>query len=150
MLHTTLLHYKIREPLGKGGMGEVYLADDTKLNRSVALKVLPPSVRDDPERLARFRREAEAAAQLNHPSIAQIHAIEEVDGPDGSPLLFIVMEYVDGRPLSEHLQPDGLPLDRFFGWAIPLADALSHAHTCGITHRDLKRSLSDRTIRRGP
>ena len=89
---TTIGHYKIIRPLGKGGMGEVYLADDTKLKREVAIKVLPSAVHDDADRLKRFRREAEAAAKLNHPNIATIHSIEEAEGQT-----FIVMEYVDGK-----------------------------------------------------
>lgn len=86
----TIGHYTILRQLGKGGMGEVYLADDTKLDRQVAIKVLPDAVRSDPERLARFRREAKAAASLKHNNIATIHSIEEADK-----VLFIVMEYVD-------------------------------------------------------
>ena len=88
----TIGHYNIIRPLGKGGMGEVYLADDTKLDRQVAIKVLPDAVRQDTERLARFRREAKAAASLNHPNIATIHSLEEADNPAGEPVLFIVME----------------------------------------------------------
>ena len=87
----TLAHYEIIRPLGKGGMGEVYLAHDTKLKREVALKFLPEAVRNDSERLRRFRTEAEAAAKLNHPNIATIHSIEEFDNQ-----IFITMERVDG------------------------------------------------------
>ena len=130
---TQIAHYKIISALGKGGMGEVYLADDTKLDRQVAIKVLPDAVRQDPERLARFRREAKAAASLNHPNIATIHSIEEADN-----VLFIVMEYVDGETLSERIPPDGMDLDVFFSTFIPLADALAHAHQQGRVHRDLK------------
>ncbi|MBI4552916.1 MAG: serine/threonine protein kinase, partial [Candidatus Latescibacteria bacterium] len=83
MVGTTLLHYHILRKLGEGGMGEVYLADDTRLKRPVALKLLPEAVRHDPERLRRFRIEAEAAARLNHPNIAQIYSIEETDITDG-------------------------------------------------------------------
>ena len=130
---TNIAHYKILRPLGKGGMGKVYLADDTKLDRQVAIKVLPDAVRQDPERLARFRREAKAAASLNHPNIATIHSIEEADN-----VLFIVMEYIDGETLSEHIPSDGMEIDVFFDTFIPLADALSHAHQQGRVHRDLK------------
>jgi eukaryotic-like serine/threonine-protein kinase len=129
----TLEHYTIIRPLGKGGMGEVYLAQDTKLKREVAIKVLPDSVRNDAERLKRFRREAEAAAKLNHPNIATIHSIEEDQGE-----LFITMEYVDGKTLAEHIPSYGLDTDQFFEWFIPLSDALSHAHELGRVHRDLK------------
>ncbi|MBI4551208.1 MAG: serine/threonine protein kinase, partial [Candidatus Latescibacteria bacterium] len=133
MLGPTLSHYRIIRQLGQGGMGEVYLAEDLNLKRQVALKVLPEAVRNDPERLRRFRTEAEAAAKLNHPNIAQIYSIEEADG-----VLFITMEYVDGQTLHVHIPPDGLTLDRFFEWFIPLSDALTHAHEHGVTHRDLK------------
>jgi eukaryotic-like serine/threonine-protein kinase len=129
----TLTHYEIISALGKGGMGEVYLAQDTRLKREVAIKVLPDSVRRDPERLKRFRREAEAAAKLNHPNIATIHSIEEDQGE-----LFITMEYVDGKTLVDHIPSTGLDTDQFFEWFIPLSDALAHAHEHGRVHRDLK------------
>ena len=114
-------------------MGEVYLAEDTKLKREVALKVLPESVRSDPERLRRLRTEAEAAAKLNHLNIATIYSIEEAVGQT-----FITMEYVDGKTLSEHIPDDGIDTGQFFEWFLPLADALSHAHEHGRIHRDLK------------
>lgn len=129
----TIGHYRILRPLGKGGMGEVYLADDTKLQRQVALKFLPDTVRNDPERLARFRREALAAASLKHPNIATIYALEDIDDHT-----FIVMEYVEGETLSAHILPEGMSLDMFFATFIPLADALAHAHEHGRIHRDLK------------
>ena len=128
-----LAHYRIIRPLGKGGMGEVYLAEDTKLDRQVAIKVLPETMRNDPERLARFRREARAAASLKHNNIATIHAIEEADN-----VLFIVMEHVEGDTLSDRIPKDGMDLDTFFSTFIPLADALAHAHENGRIHRDLK------------
>lgn len=128
-----LAHYEIIRPLGKGGMGEVYLAQDTKLKREVAIKVLPESVRSDEERLRRFRREAEAAAKLNHSNIAHIYTLENVDD-----LTFIVMEYVDGKTLSELIPTEGMDLNTFFKIFILLADALSHAHGHGRVHRDLK------------
>ena len=129
--------YKILRPLGKGGMGEVYLAEDTRLKRQVAIKVLPERLRSDEARLKRFRREAEAAATLNHPNIATIFALEEMDGPDG-PLMFITMEYVEGSALNELIPDDGMDIDQFFSLFIPLTDALSHAHQQGRIHRDLK------------
>lgn len=129
----TIGHYTIIRPLGKGGMGEVYLAEDTKLDRQVAIKVLPASVREDAERLARFRREAKAAASLKHPNIATIYSLEEADN-----VLFIVMEYVEGKTLTEQIPQNGMDLDTFFTTFIPLADALAHAHENGRVHRDLK------------
>ncbi|MBT5872342.1 MAG: serine/threonine-protein kinase, partial [Candidatus Latescibacteria bacterium] len=112
---------------------KVYLAEDSKLDRQVAIKVLPDAVRSDPERLARFRREAKAAASLNHPNIATVHSIEE----DGD-IHFIVMEHVDGETLAKHLPSDGIKLDLFFNTFIPLVDALAHAHAQGRIHRDIK------------
>ena len=130
---TQIAHYKIIRPLGKGGMGEVYLAEDTRLKRQVAIKVLPESLRGSPDRLARFRTEAEAAARLKHPNIAPIFALEDAEGQ-----LFIVMEYVEGQPLYAHIPQDGMDLETFFSTFIPLSDALAHAHTHDVTHRDLK------------
>jgi eukaryotic-like serine/threonine-protein kinase len=129
----TLGRYKIIRQLGKGGMGEVYLASDSELDRQVAIKVLPEDLRSDPERLARFRREAKAAASLNHPNIATIHSIEK----DGD-IHFIVMEYVDGETLFDRIPSSGIELDAFFKTFIPLSDALAHAHDQGRIHRDIK------------
>jgi eukaryotic-like serine/threonine-protein kinase len=106
--NTTIGHYHIIRPLGKGGMGEVFLATDTKLKREVALKILPEAVRDDPERLRRFRVKAEAAATLNHPNIATIHSIEEADNQT-----FITMEHVDGKTLSEHIPTEKSMIEYF-------------------------------------
>ena len=133
MVGKTLLHYNILKQLGKGGMGEVYLAEDTRLKRQVAIKVLPESLRGSPDRLARFRTEAEAAARLKHPNIAPIFALEDADGQ-----LFIVMEYVEGQPLYAHIPQDGMDIETFFSIFIPLSDALAHAHTHDVTHRDIK------------
>lgn len=116
-------------------MGEVYLAEDTKLKREVAVKFLPEDVRSDPERLRRFRTEAEAAAKLNHLNIATIYSIEEND-EDGT--AFITMEYVGGETLGFQIGKSGVSLDTFFGWFLPLTDALAHAHAHGRVHRDLK------------
>jgi tetratricopeptide (TPR) repeat protein len=129
----TLAHYRVIEQLGSGGMGEVYLAEDTRLHRKVALKVLPASLASDPERLERFAREAEALASLNHPNIVTVHAIEDAGGRH-----LLVMEYVEGHTLADEVPPGGLTDDRFFELAIPLADAVSAAHERGVTHRDLK------------
>ena len=138
-----VLHYRIEGSLGRGGMGEVYMAEDTRLKRRVALKVLPEDLARDPVLLQRFRIEAEAAAKLNHPNIAQVFAIEEArlddagsDGP--GTVYFITMEYVPGRPLHEHLSGTPLPLESFYDWFVPIVDALDHAHERGVVHRDLK------------
>jgi serine/threonine protein kinase len=122
-----------RPLLGAGGMGEVYRARDSKLGREVALKVLPPEMATDPERLKRFRREARAVAALNHPHIVTIHSVEEAEGRH-----FLTMELVEGVALSELIPREGLPLDKFFELAISLADAVAAAHEKGIVHRDLK------------
>lgn len=110
----TLAHYTVLRPLGKGGMGEVYLADDTRLDRQVAIKILPQMLQKDPERLARFRREAKAAAKLKHNNIATIHALEEVDD-----VLLIVMEYIEGVLLTDRIPKGGMELDDFFHTLIP-------------------------------
>ena len=128
-----LAHYRILKKLGQGGMGVVYLAEDTKLSRQVALKVLAEELQRSPESLARFRTEARAAAALNHPNIATLYSVEEADGQ-----VFITMEYVDGPPLRKFIPAQGLELKKFFQWAVPLADAFSHAHERGIVHRDIK------------
>jgi eukaryotic-like serine/threonine-protein kinase len=132
---SSLLHYRIQKKIGEGGMGEVFLADDTRLKRKVAIKVLPSMLRDNPKMVNRLRKEAEAAAQLNHPNIATIYSVEENQG-----LVFIVMEYIDGDTLGNLIPPGGLELERFYEWYIPLADGLSHAHQNGIIHRDIKPS----------
>lgn len=126
-------HYTIVRKLGQGGMGEVYVAHDARLNRQVALKVLHPDMAADAERLERFRREAQAVAALNHPNIVTIHAVEEIDG-----VRFITLELVDGPTLDRLITPGGVSLDRFFAIAIPLTDAVAAAHGRGIAHRDLK------------
>jgi tetratricopeptide (TPR) repeat protein/TolB-like protein len=133
MIGRTLLHYEIVEKLGEGGMGEVWLARDTRLGREVAIKVLSPEVAADPERLERFRREAKAVAALNHPNIVTIHSVEE----DGE-IPFFTMEHVEGMTLSKIIPEAGFDPGRFLDLAIDIADAVSAAHDAGITHRDLK------------
>jgi tetratricopeptide (TPR) repeat protein len=133
MIGTTLGHYEITGKLGHGGMGEVYRARDTKLKRDVALKVLPHELADDGDRLARFQREAEMVAALNHPNIVTLYSVEEDGG-----IRFLTMELVDGRGLDELIAGVGFGIDRIFEIAIPLADALASAHERGIIHRDLK------------
>jgi Tol biopolymer transport system component len=133
MIGRQLGHYRIERKLGEGGMGEVFLASDTKLGRQVALKILSGVLATDPDRLERFEREARAAAALNHPNIVTIHSVENIDG-----VPFLTLELVDGGTLSEVIPPDGLPLDRVLSLGIALADAIGAAHQRGITHRDLK------------
>ena len=133
MIGETLARYKIVDKLGVGGMGEVYLAEDTELDRKVALKMLPSEMAGDPERLERFRREAKAVAALNHPNIVTIYSIEESGGTQ-----FLTMEHVEGESLDHMLPPTGMPLTQVFDIAIPLADALATAHERGLVHRDLK------------
>jgi len=128
-----ILHYRVTAKLGQGGMGAVYLAEDTKLNRKVALKFLPAEMIADPERLKRFEREAQTVAALNHPNIVTIYSVEEVEG-----VPFIAMELVEGKSLTELIPSEGLKLEVIFDLAIPMADAVSAAHERGISHRDLK------------
>src|ERR1700690_1699153 len=120
--------YEILPPIGSGGMGEVYRAKDIKLDREVAIKVLPDALAQDPDRLARFEREAKVLASLNHPNIAQIYGIEESNG-----FRALVMELVPGTTLK-----GPLPLETALNYAKQIADALEAAHEKGITHRDLK------------
>jgi len=133
MIGEKLLHYEIIRKLGAGGMGEVWLARDSKLDREVAIKVLPPAMVSDSERLQRFQREAKAVASLNHPNIVTIHSVEEADG-----VPFFAMEFVSGATLSTMIPEGGLPPAVFLNLAIPIADAVSAAHDRGVTHRDLK------------
>ena len=133
MIGRTLLHYEILRKLGEGGMGEVWLARDTKLDRDVAIKILPAEMASDSDRLERFRREAKAVAALSHPNIVTIYAVEEADG-----VPFFSMEYVEGTTLGKVIPPDGLDQKQFLDLAIPIADAVSAAHESGVTHRDLK------------
>ncbi len=125
--------YEIVATLGAGGMGEVHRAHDTRLRRDVALKVLPDEVASEPERLARFEREARIVASLNHPNIVTLHSIEEADGTR-----FLTMELVEGRNLADLVVPGGLPLAQVLDLMIPLADGLAAAHDHGVVHRDLK------------
>ncbi len=133
MVGTSIGHYHIVESLGKGGMGEVYVAEDTRLGRRVALKVLSRDLAIDADRRERFEREARAVAALNHPNIVTIYSVEEADG-----VPFLTLELVEGRTLDALIPPGGLPVDRLLAYAIPLADAVGAAHQRGITHRDLK------------
>jgi len=131
-------HYRLVKEVGRGGMGVVYLATDSKLDREVALKVLPAELADDGERLARFQREAKAAAAINHPGIVTLHSIEQATGDDGKTTHFLTMELVDGVPLDAHLPGSGLPIGELLDLSVQLAEALAAAHAEGIAHRDLK------------
>ena len=130
---TRLGPYEIQSALGAGGMGEVYRARDTKLGRDVALKILPDSFTHDPERLARFRREAQVLAALNHPHIAQIYGLEEANGTQ-----FLVLELADGESMDKRIARGPIPIDEALGIAKQIAEALEAAHEKGIIHRDLK------------
>src|SRR5512143_425395 len=133
MIGTSLSHYRITERLGAGGMGEVYRAEDTSLNRHVAIKVLPDEFSHDPERLARFEREAKVLASLNHPNIAAIHGLEQADGQR-----FLVLELVEGQTLAHRLLKGPLPVAEALDVCRQVAEGLEAAHEKGVIHRDLK------------
>ena len=133
MVGKNLSHYKILEELGRGGMGIVYKAEDTKLDRTVAIKVLPSAALTSEDDRARFYREAKAAAQLHHPHIASVFEIDEVNGR-----VFMVMEFVDGPSLKDTIEEGPLKLDKAIKLAIQIADGLDTAHEAGIIHRDIK------------
>jgi len=130
---TRLGRYEIRSKIGEGGMGEVYLAQDTKLDRKIALKILPAAVASNRDRMWRFVLEAKAAAALNHPNIAHIYEIGETDGAH-----FIAMEYVDGVTLNEKIHREKTPLGKLLKYLTQVAEGLAKAHAAGIVHRDLK------------
>src|SRR6185369_14238211 len=130
---TRLGPYQILEPIGAGGMGEVHKATDTRLNRTVAIKVLPPRYSEDVEMKQRFEREAKTIAALNHAHICTLYDVGRQDGID-----FLVMEYLQGETLAQRLTRGPLPLEEMLNIAIAIADALDKAHGQGVTHRDLK------------
>jgi serine/threonine protein kinase len=131
--NTTLSHYRIVSKIGAGGMGEVYLAQDTKLDRKVALKILPAEVASNRDRMERFVREAKSAAVLSHPNIAQIFEIDEHNGVN-----FIAMEFIDGVTLREKIHHERAELRKLLRFLQHAAEGLARAHAAGIVHRDLK------------
>ncbi len=135
MIGKHIAHYEVSARLGAGGMGEVYRARDTKLGREVALKLLPASATEDAQARARLVNEARTASSLNHPCICTIYEVGEADGQT-----YVGMELVAGKPLSQMIPPDGLPLESVTRYGLQIADALAHAHEHGIIHRDLKTS----------
>ena len=135
MIGKALAHYEILTKIGQGGMGEVYRARDNKLGREVAVKILPERFAADPRRLARFRREAQAVAKLNHPGIVTLFSLEEADGTH-----FLALELIEGGTIDRLLRGEGIPLARLLDIGISLADALAFAHEHGVVHRDLKLS----------
>ncbi len=135
---TRLGPYEIQAPLGAGGMGEVYRARDTRLGRDVAIKILPEAFATDAERIARFEREAQVLASLNHPHIAAIYGLEGQEGQEGSGFRALVLEFVDGPTLADRIAEGPLPLDESIAVAKQIVDALEAAHEQGIVHRDLK------------
>ena len=133
LIGRTLGHYRVVEKIGEGGMGVVYRARDERLDRDVAIKVLPEHLAEDPERRERFEREGRAVSSLNHPSICTLHDIGQHDGID-----FIVMEYIEGETLADRLKGGALPLEQALQIGMQIADGLDRAHSSGIVHRDLK------------
>ncbi len=139
-------HYDVTALIGEGGMGQVYQATDTKLNRQVALKILPEAFATDPDRLARFQREAQVLASLNHPNIAQIPGLEDSEGTKA-----LVLELVEGPTLADRIAQGAIPLDEALPIAKQIAEALEAAHEAGVIHRDLKpeniKVRDDRTVK---
>src|SRR6266478_9582611 len=131
--NTTLSHYRIVSKIGAGGMGEVYLAQDTKLDRRVALKILPADLASNRDRMERFIREAKAAAALSHPNIAQIFEIGEHDGTH-----YIAMEFIEGVTLRDKIYREHTELRKLMRYLQHMAEGLAKAHAMGIVHRDLK------------
>ncbi len=130
---TQLGSHEITALLGKGGMGEVYLARDTKLKREVAIKILPDEFSRDPDRVIRFQREAEVLASLNHPNIAAIYDLEEASGSR-----YLVLELVEGETLAERIHRSPIPVEEALDIATHICEALEAAHEKGVVHRDLK------------
>ena len=135
---TRLGPYEVTGAIGAGGMGEVYRGRDGALNRDVAIKVLPPAMATDQERLARFKREAQVLASLNHPNIAHVYGFEGATLEDGTKAHFLAMEMVEGEDLAERLRRGAIPVEEAIAIARQIAEGLEEAHEHGIIHRDLK------------
>ncbi|MCZ6769019.1 MAG: serine/threonine-protein kinase [Acidobacteria bacterium] len=133
MIGKTLSHYKIIEKLGQGGQGEVYLAEDSRLDRKVALKILPQHLSERADLRERFEREARVVSSLNHPHICTLYDVGEQDG-----IHFLVMEHLEGDTLAARLEKGALPLEQTLQYAIHIADALDKVHRQAVVHRDLK------------
>src|ERR1700719_1629488 len=130
---TKLGPYEIQSPIGAGGMGEVYRAKDTRLDRTVAGKILPAHLSDNPEAKQRFEREARTISSLNHPNICTLHDVGHQDGTD-----FLVMEYLEGETLADRLRKGALPPEQLLRYGIEICEGLEKAHKSGVIHRDLK------------
>src|SRR5215216_1663044 len=135
MVGRTILHYRIKQEIGKGGMGVVYRAEDTKLNRTVAIKALSADLIGDEKARTRFLREARTASAIDHPNICTVYEVNEVDN-----LLFFVMQYIEGKTLKKFIGGRPLPLDQALEFSLEIADALAEAHRRNVIHRDVKSS----------
>src|SRR5262245_40879856 len=136
MVGKSLLHYRIIKEIGKGGMGVVYKAEDTKLHRAVAIKALSADLVGDEKARARFLREARAASAIDHPNICTVYEVNEVD----ENLMFFVMQYIDGKTLKKFVGGRPLPLDQALEFSLEITDALAEAHRRNVIHRDIKSS----------
>src|ERR1700729_494644 len=130
---TKLGPYEIQSPLGAGGMGEVYRARDTRLDRTVAVKILPSHLSEDPECKQRFDQEARTISSVNHPNICTLYDVGHQDGTD-----YLVMEYLEGETLADRLRKGPMPIDQVMRYGADICDGLEKAHRCGVIHRDLK------------
>jgi serine/threonine protein kinase len=137
MIGSTVSHYQILERIGEGGMGVVYKARDTRLDRTVAIKILPAHLSDKPAARDRFEREARAISALNHPSICQLYDVGSHDAAQGT-IGYLVMEYLEGETLADRLARGPLPLDQVLKYGADICEALAKAHRTGVVHRDLK------------
>ena len=145
MLGKTISHYKVLEKIGEGGMGEVYRATDTKLNRDVALKILPEQFASDTQRMGRFQREAEVLASLDHPNIGQIYGIEEAGQTKA-----LVLQLIEGPTLAERIAQGPIPVEDVLKIALQMAEGLETAHEKGVIHRDWRNPLKPANIKITP